>query len=85
MTLEWQVVIHLIRADLRQRDIILKCRLILRRVNLIKSFDKWLRHDPVRLAESYVSNLKKLKLIYLDAGIFDEYNLHIGARIFAIN
>lgn len=47
-----------------------------------KVFDKWLRHDPVRLAESYVSNLKKLKLIYLDAGIFDEYNLHIGARIF---
>lgn len=45
-------------------------------------FEKWLTHDPVRMASKYISNLKKLKLIYLDAGIRDEFNLHIGARIF---
>ncbi|MBP9191021.1 MAG: esterase [Ignavibacteria bacterium] len=47
-----------------------------------KIFYKWLRHDPVRMADRYISNLKKLKLIHLDAGIKDEFNLHIGARIF---
>ncbi|MDQ3020446.1 MAG: alpha/beta hydrolase-fold protein [Bacteroidota bacterium] len=45
-------------------------------------FDRWLKHDPVRMAYNYVSNLKKLKLIYLDAGLKDEFNLQIGARIF---
>lgn len=45
-------------------------------------FDKWLTHDPVRMVDRYVSNLKKLKLIYLDAGIHDEFSLNIGARIF---
>jgi len=47
-----------------------------------KVFDKWLRHDPVRLVDKYLKNLRKLKLIFLDAGIYDEFNLHIGARIF---
>lgn len=47
-----------------------------------KVFDIWLKHDPVRLAERYDSNLRKLNLIYIDAGIYDEYDLHIGARIF---
>lgn len=47
-----------------------------------KVFDKWLRHDPVRLVEKYKSNLKSLNLIYIDAGIKDEFNLHSGARIF---
>jgi len=47
-----------------------------------KIFAKWLKHDPVRLINKYHKNLKKLKLIYLDAGIKDEFNLHIGARIF---
>jgi enterochelin esterase family protein len=46
-------------------------------------FNRWLKHDPVRIADKYVSNLKKLKLVYLDAGISDEFNLNIGARIFA--
>ncbi|MEO6694455.1 MAG: alpha/beta hydrolase-fold protein [Ignavibacteria bacterium] len=45
-------------------------------------FNKWLRHDPVRLTDKYLRNLKKLNLIFLDAGIHDEFNLHIGARIF---
>lgn len=45
-------------------------------------FNKWLRHDPVHMIDRYVSNLKKLKLIYLDAGTRDEFNLNVGARIF---
>ncbi len=47
-----------------------------------KVFDKWLLYDPVRMIERYKDNLKKLKLIFVDAGIYDEFNLHVGARIF---
>lgn len=49
----------------------------------LKVFDRWLEHDPVRMIDKNISNLKKLKLIFLDAGIKDEFNLHIGARIFS--
>ena len=47
-----------------------------------KVFERWLQHDPVRMVNKYAGNLKKLKLIYLDAGIRDEFNLHVSARIF---
>ncbi len=42
---------------------------------------RWLEHDPVRLVEKSVENLKSLKLLYLDAGSRDEFNLDIGAKI----
>ena len=42
---------------------------------------RWLEHDPVRLVEKYVENLKSLKLLYLDAGTRDEFALDLGARI----
>src|SRR5688572_21348788 len=42
---------------------------------------RWLEHDPVRLVEKHVENLKSLKLLYLDAGTRDEFALDIGARI----
>lgn len=42
---------------------------------------RWLEHDPFRLVEKYVENLKTLKLLYLDAGIRDEFSLDVGARI----
>jgi len=42
---------------------------------------RWLEHDPVRLAETHVDELKSLKLLYIDAGTRDEFNLDIGARI----
>lgn len=45
-------------------------------------WQRWLEHDPVRLVENYVENLKSLKLLYLDAGTRDEYSLDIGAGIF---
>lgn len=44
-------------------------------------WQKWLEHDPVRLVEKYVENLKSLRLLYLDAGTRDEFALDVGARI----
>ena len=43
---------------------------------------KWLRFDPVRLVEKYKGNLKKLKMIFVDCGIRDEFSLQAGARIY---
>ncbi len=45
-------------------------------------WQKWLQHDPVRLVEKSVENLKSLKLLYVDAGTRDEFALDIGAKIF---
>jgi S-formylglutathione hydrolase FrmB len=42
---------------------------------------KWLMHDPVRLVEKSVENLKSLKLLFLDAGTRDEFALDMGAKI----
>jgi enterochelin esterase family protein len=42
---------------------------------------RWLAHDPVRLVEKSVENLKSLKLLYIDAGTRDEFALDLGARI----
>ena len=47
-----------------------------------KVFDKWLMNDPVRIIDRHADNLRKLKLIFLDAGIYDQFNLHAGARMF---
>ncbi len=44
-------------------------------------WERWLEHDPVRLVENSVENLKSLKLLYLDAGTRDEFALDVGARI----
>jgi enterochelin esterase family protein len=42
---------------------------------------RWHEHDPVRLVEKHVDDLKSLKLLYIDAGSRDEFNLDIGAKI----
>jgi enterochelin esterase-like enzyme len=44
-------------------------------------WNRWLSWDPVRMVEKYHKNLKRLKFIYLDCGIRDEFDLHWGARI----
>lgn len=46
-------------------------------------WNKWLKYDPVRLVDKYKDNLKKLRLIFVDSGTKDEYNMYVGARIFA--
>ncbi|NWJ47716.1 MAG: esterase [Chloroflexi bacterium] len=45
---------------------------------------RWLAFDPVQMLENitYAAALRHFKLIYLDAGTKDEFNLHLGARIF---
>jgi len=42
---------------------------------------RWKNWDPVRLVERYANNLRKLRLIYIDCGTRDEFNLQWGARM----
>ena len=43
---------------------------------------RWLEWDPVYLVDKHIDALRSLRLIYLDAGLRDEFNLQYGARIF---
>lgn len=43
---------------------------------------RWLEWDPVYLVDKHLDALRSLRLIYLDAGLRDEFNLQFGARIF---
>ncbi|MBI5303464.1 MAG: esterase [Chloroflexi bacterium] len=43
---------------------------------------RWLEFDPVNLVDRYADALRSLRLIYLDAGLRDEFALQYGARIF---
>lgn len=45
-------------------------------------WQRWLAWDPVYLVDRHLDALRSLKLIYLDAGLRDEFNLQYGARIF---
>lgn len=42
---------------------------------------KWLEWDPVYMVERHAEALRKMKLIYIECGRKDEWNLHYGARI----
>lgn len=44
-------------------------------------WERWLEHDPVRIAENHADNLRSLRLLFLDAGKRDEFGLDLGARI----
>jgi len=44
-------------------------------------WQRWLEHDPVRLAEKHVGALRWLKLLFIDAGTRDEFALDVGAKI----
>jgi len=46
-------------------------------------WQRWLEWDPVYLIDKHLDALRSLRLIYLDAGLRDEFNLQYGARIFA--
>ena len=43
---------------------------------------RWLEHDPLVLLESHADALRSLRLLYLDCGTRDEFNLQHGARLF---
>lgn len=42
---------------------------------------RWLQNDPVRLVEQHADALRSLKLLYIDCGTKDQFNLQHGARI----
>jgi enterochelin esterase-like enzyme len=44
---------------------------------------RWLEWDPVEQLDRYGENLRALRLLYMDAGIRDEFTLHFGARLMA--
>ena len=43
---------------------------------------RWLELDPLRMLERHAGALRSLKLLFLDCGTRDEWNLHHGARLF---
>ena len=43
---------------------------------------KWLQHDPLNLVESHAKQLAALKLLYIDVGSRDQYNIQFGTRSF---
>lgn len=44
-------------------------------------WQRWLEHDPVRLAARHAEDLRSLRLLYIDAGTRDEFSLDVGAKI----
>jgi hypothetical protein len=44
-------------------------------------WNRWISYDPTRMVVKYQDNLKKMKLIYIDCGTKDEFNIHLGCRI----
>ncbi len=44
---------------------------------------RWKAWDPIELAATHVEALRRMKLIFLDAGTRDEHSLDLGARILA--
>lgn len=44
-------------------------------------WSRWLEWDPVYMAERHADALRKMKLIYIECGRKDEWNLHYGARV----
>ena len=44
---------------------------------------RWLTWDPVRMVASHRAAARRLRLVYLDCGLRDQFNLQLGARILA--
>lgn len=45
-------------------------------------WERWLALDPIRMLDRHADALRSMKLLYLDCGIRDEWNLHLGMRLF---
>jgi enterochelin esterase-like enzyme len=43
-------------------------------------WDVWLRNDPINLISNHQQSLKRLKLLFIDCGSRDQYQIHFGAR-----
>lgn len=46
-------------------------------------WERWLEHDPVRMAPRYAAELSSLRHIHIEAGRGDEYMLDVGAGAFS--
>ncbi len=46
-------------------------------------WERWLQYDPVRMIEQadYQAALRQMRVIFLEVGAYDEYQLQTGARI----
>ena len=44
-------------------------------------WERWLRHDPVRLLDAHAADLRRSKLLWIDCGTRDQYGLVWGARL----
>ena len=44
---------------------------------------RWLDWDPVELLDRYGESLRGMRLVYMDCGDHDQFNLHYGARLMA--
>ncbi len=42
---------------------------------------RWLQWDPVYMVERYADGLRRMKLVYVECGAKDEWNLQFGARL----
>ncbi len=43
---------------------------------------RWKEHDPVEMVRSHADALRRMRLLFLDCGNADEYQLHLGMRLF---
>jgi enterochelin esterase-like enzyme len=43
---------------------------------------RWKEHDPLRRVETKGDSLRDLTLLFLDCGSRDEFNIHVGSRLF---
>jgi len=46
-------------------------------------WQRWLEHDPVRMAPKHAEALRGMGAIHIDAGRSDEYHLDLGAQAFS--
>lgn len=47
-------------------------------------WSRWLANDPVRMAADHAETLARMRTIYLDAGLHDEFFLDLGATALSI-
>jgi Putative esterase len=46
-------------------------------------WERWLAFDPVVACERHADDLKRLELLHLECGLYDEFHLQFGLRILA--
>lgn len=48
-----------------------------------EAWARWLAHDPLRMIaeETYAEALRGMRAVFIDAGLYDEYQLQVGARL----